>query len=186
MKKILILPHLLLMFIFFTSQALAYQFLRQGNYDYLQIKNSKNSTEIYIKNYTGKSFLIYKSNFIFPENAVISAMKEKNEDIIWLDFDCSKTNSLVSCSRFFNRRTNQMSEIYKDLLSYNQKENVIANYLKHNNLVILTPLFKKCTHPLIYKINLYPNTDFGVKTQFLNNGNLQLDYVDSNNNPVLK
>ena len=93
---------------------------------------------------------------------------------------------MISCSRFFNRRTNQLSDMYEDLLGYNPKQNVVANDVYSKNLVMLTPLFEKCKHPFTYKIKIYSDTDFGIKTQFLDNGDLQLDYTDSKDKLILK
>ncbi len=186
MKKISYLCIFVLSLFFVTlDQALAFRFARDGDYHFITVIEKKDSTEIYIKNYHDNKFLLYKSDFPFSEDSVIGVEHENNFDIISVDFDCDKKDSDMLCTRFFNRRTSQLSDIYQNLLDYNPKQNIVAHYIKSENLVVLTPLFEKCDHPLTYKINLYPDTDFGVKTKFLDNGNLQLDYVNSKNKDVI-
>lgn len=99
---------ILILLSIFTKQIFAFQFGRPGNYNFIEVKELKNSTEIYIKNDQNQKFLVYKSNFPFSQYAAISVEYEENPDIIWLDFDCDKNDPMISCSRFFNRKTSQM------------------------------------------------------------------------------
>ena len=85
------------------------------------VKNTKNSTEIYIKNYGNQKFLLNKSAFIYLGNAVINVEMIKN-DLFLIEYPCDKKEYLIYCRRFFNRQTNQLSDIYQDLLDYNAKK----------------------------------------------------------------
>lgn len=186
MKKIKLFGVLTLIILYKIQLAMAIQFDGADIHKFLDIYNKKNSTEIYIRNYQNKKFLLYKSNFVYPENAVIGLDHEKDQNLLSIIFPCGKNKYLTFCNRFFNYRTSQMSAVIPDILGYNPEKNVVAYHIQSKDLVVLTPLFEKCDHPLTYKIKIYPDTDFGVKTEFLNNGDLQLDYVNLKNDVIVK
>lgn len=83
-------------------------------------------------------------------------------DILDIMFECNKD----ICTRYLNRRTNQLSDIYWDILDYNGKKDVIAYYRKDQDLVIISRAFKTCKKPLTYYLKLFPNSSFGIKLNF--------------------
>ncbi len=175
-----------LILLFISSQALAVEFEGSNYYKILKLKNKQDSTEIYIPDYKNKYFQLYKSNYIYQQNDSI-AIGPISSDVISVGFPCgNQEKDLDYCFRYFNRRTSQMSTIFHDAIDANTKQNVVAYQVLSKDLIVVTPMFQNCSNPLTYKIKIYPDTDFGVKTKFLQNGDLQLDYVDLNNKLVLK
>jgi len=185
MKKNILVKCLVISLIVFNN-SLAVDFLGTNDYKILKLKKRGSSTEIYIPNYKNQEFLLYKSNFVYGNDDVISVSRDDDSDIVFVHFECGKTSNLQLCSRFFNRRTSQMSAIISEIIATNNQENVVAYQVKSKDLIVVTPIFQKCANPLTYKVKIYPDTDFGIKSKFLKNGDLQLDYVDFNNKLVLK
>lgn len=165
------------MLCFKINLALAVQ-LSGSDYKLLNIKNKPNSTEIYIRNNQNQEILLYKSNFVYSENAVIGADREANPDVVSVMFDCDQKYPLFFCTRFVNLRNNQLSDIYPSLLDYNVKKNIVAYYIPSENRLVFTPLFEECKYPLTYKIKIRPDSIFGSGTQFLPNGSLEIDYAE--------
>jgi hypothetical protein len=50
-------------------------------------------------------------------------------------------------------------------------------YDKQQGMVIIKPLFKPCKKPLSYSLKIYLDSIIGIKTDFLPNGELQIDYA---------
>ncbi len=182
MKKVVFLA--VFTFLFFFKQTFAIHFSGSNDYKILEIKNQTDASAIYIPNYKNQKFLLYKSHFVYQDSDAIGVMNETS-DILLIVFACGQKDELLYCGRFFNRRTNQMSAIIPNMLDSNFKQNIVAYYNQIESSVVLTPFFEKCKQPLTYKIKIYPDTDFGTETKFLDNGNLQLDYVNSKNKDVI-
>ncbi|MBS0350212.1 MAG: hypothetical protein JSR33_03325 [Proteobacteria bacterium] len=184
--KILLLFNLLIIPLFTSFSAFAIKFYGSNDYKILKIINKEKSTEIYIPNYKQKYYLLYKSNYPYQYRDSIST-DNIDSDIIVVGFFCGKnTLDLNFCMRFFNRSTSQMSMIVPHIIDSNDQKKIVAYQVKNKDLIVVTPIFQKCQNPLTYKIKIYPDTDFGVKSKFLKNGDLQLEYVDLNNHSVLK
>lgn len=185
MKKYIFI---ILPLLFFNQEAISITVHYSGSKDHtiVTLKENINSTQIYVSNNKKNNFLIYKSNYLYQDGDTVGVL-ENIPDLIDVGFSCGKkSEDLDFCNRFFNRRTSQMSAIISNMLDNNPKQNIVAYYDQNKYLIVLTSLFEKCKQPMTFPIKLYPDTNFGIKTKFLDNGNLQLDYVDLNNKLVLK
>ncbi len=146
-----------------------------GSYKLLHIINRNNSGYIYSDNYRHQKILIYKASFPYPPNSVFGSDQIDMTDILSIDFQCNQESNM-GCTRFFNRQTDKLSDIYTYILDYNAKKDIVAYYIKDKDLVVISRAFKTCKKPLTYPVRLEENSDFGVKTKFLSTGDLQLDY----------
>ncbi|MBS0351637.1 MAG: hypothetical protein JSR33_10735 [Proteobacteria bacterium] len=151
----------------------------------LHISNVHHSGYLYAENYQHQKILIYKLSSPYPTESSFSSEQLDDTDILEIMFPCIK-NSNNTCTRYLNRRTNKLSQIYVYLLDYNPKKDIIAYYFKDKNLVVISRAFKTCNKPLNYLIKLEENSDFGIKTKFLSTGDLQLDYEASDGKDILK
>ncbi len=186
MKKHVLINLPILLFIIHQANAISVDFSGPFDKNVIHLKNHSNSTQIFISNYKQQQFLVYQSNYRYQDRDSVSTLAD-TPDLIDIGFSCGKnTEDFNFCTRFFNRRTNQMSSIFTETIDHNAKQNVVAYQVLSKNLVVVTPIFEKCSNPFTYKIKIYPDTDFGEKTKFLQKGDLQLDYVDLNNKLVLK
>jgi hypothetical protein len=152
----------------------------------LHICNSQNSGYIYAENYRHQKILVYISHHPFPLNDSFMSDQIHDSDILSIVFECEAETGNASCTRFFNRRTNQLSIVYPYILDYDAKRDIVAFYEKYKNKVVLSRAFNTCHKPLTYPIRLEEDSDFGVKTKFLSTGDLQLDYETPNGKDVLK
>ncbi|MBS0351630.1 MAG: hypothetical protein JSR33_10700 [Proteobacteria bacterium] len=153
-------------------------FIIGTDYKLLHISNDQHSGYLYAENYQHQNILIYKSKSPYPPNSNFSTDTIKGTDIIAVSFDC---NTEI-CTRYFNRRTNKISSIYSNVLDYNSKKGTVAYYLKNKNLIVINRAFENCKKSLTYSLTIYPNSIFGDKTYFLKNGDLQVDYADTQGN----
>jgi hypothetical protein len=152
----------------------------------LHICNCQNSGYIYAENYQHQKILVYKSHHPFPLNDSFMSDQIHDSDILSIVFECEAETGNASCTRFFNRRTNQLSIVYPYILDYDAKRDIVAFYEKDKNKVILSRAFNACNKPLTYPIILEEDSDFGVKTKFLSAGDLQLDYETSDGKDIIK
>lgn len=152
------------------------------DYKLLSIINSQDAGYIYAENNQHQKILIYKSPHPYHPQSVFSSAQLDDTDILEVGFECYKP----VCTRYFNRRTNQLSKIYTNLIDYNPKNDVIAYYFPNKNLIMISRAFKTCKKPLTYPIKLEADSDFGIKTKFLSTGDLQLDYEEPDGKDVLK
>ncbi len=187
MKKcIFISSFLTLLFVNQKAIPITIHYSGPADHKIITLKENINSTKIYVSNNKKKNFLIYESNYLYQDEDTVGVL-ENIPDLIDVGFSCGKkSEDLDFCNRFFNRRTNQMSPIFSNIIDNYAKEKVVAYQIKSKDLIVVTPMFQKCSNPITYKIKIYPDSDFGEKTKFLQNGDLQLDYVDLNNKLVLK
>ncbi|MBS0351682.1 MAG: hypothetical protein JSR33_10960 [Proteobacteria bacterium] len=156
------------------------------DYKLLHICNCQNSGYIYAENYQHQQKLIYKSHHPFPPDSPFMSDQDNGTDILTVVFECDAETGNSSCTRFFNRRNNQLSIVYPYILDYDAKRDIVAFYEKDKNRVVLSRAFHTCNKPLTYLIILEEDSDFGIKTKFLSTGNLQLDYETPSGKDVLK
>lgn len=157
-------------------------FVMGSDYKLLHITNDHHAGYLYTENYQHQKILIYKSNSPYPPDSTFSSVQLDDTGILEIMFDCGKDY----CVRYLNRRTNELSQIYIDLLDYNPKKDVIAYYIQNQNLIVISRAFKTCKKPLTYPIVLEEDSDFGIKTKFLPNGTLQLDYENPKSEIIIK
>ncbi|MBS0351721.1 MAG: hypothetical protein JSR33_11165 [Proteobacteria bacterium] len=150
-----------------------------SQYKLVMVMNNQGLGEVYIENNQHIKTLLYKASFPYSNLSIFSADETENKDILMVDFECGTKEKKTICTRLFNRRTNQVSILYADLLGMNAKKNVAAYYLNNKNLIIIAPVFDTCQNPFTYSLKLFPNSMFGTKTQFLKNGDLRLDYAEA-------
>ncbi|MBS0351672.1 MAG: hypothetical protein JSR33_10910 [Proteobacteria bacterium] len=176
MKKLLFL---ILLFIFTHGNAIELQSpLISGNEKpLLHIINQDQSAYIYVENDRHQKILLYKSNYPYPSHSVFSIDQLKGTDILFINFECER--KYTGCNRFFNWHTNKMSIVYSNMLDFNPKQKVVAYYIDKKNTVVIAPIFDACKKPLTYYLRIFPDSSFGIKTQFLKNGDLQLDYAEA-------
>lgn len=173
--------YLAILFVFTSAQASQAVFpdVSGSQYKWITVMNNHGMGEVYIENDKYIKTLLYKASFPYSNLSIFSADETENKDILMVDFECGTKEKKTICTRLFNRRTNQMSTIYADLLGINPKKNVVAYYLNNKNLIIIAPAFDTCQNPFTYYLKLFPNSIFGTKTQFLKNGDLRLDYAEA-------
>jgi hypothetical protein len=150
-----------------------------SQYKWITVTNNQGSGEVYIENYRHTKTLLYKADFPYSKLSVFSVDEMEKKDILMIDFECGKKEKKTICTRFFDRHTNQMSAIYPNILGFNSKKNVVAYYVDDKNLVVIAPVFDTCKKLLTYYLKIFPDSIFGVKTQFFKNGDLQLDYAEA-------
>lgn len=153
-----------------------------ADYKLLHILNSNKFGYVYAENYQHQKILIYKSPHPFPPHSVFSSDQIDGSDILEVFFNCNQG----SCLRFLNRRTNQLSNIYEHIIDYNDKQDIVAYYLRDKNLVIISQAFKPCKKPLTTSIQLPNGYEFSSDTQFLANGNLRLGYETETGKYIVK
>jgi hypothetical protein len=171
MKNRLLSISLLLLFWTITIQA--YEI--DSPKDLMRIKNKDNQSKVYAKLFNGKEILVYKTKPIFPMD--YSFLAYDYGDLLPIDLKCYPHTSFYDCKIMVDRRTGEHA-FFNNMQAFNYRQKKIGFfYDKKNSLVIIKPLFKPCTKPLMYKLRLYSNSEFGVKTDFLPNGNLQIDYA---------
>ncbi|MBS0351666.1 MAG: hypothetical protein JSR33_10880 [Proteobacteria bacterium] len=173
-------------FLFFNTSIYAAvvdsMFVMGADYKLLHISNHHCSGYLYAENYQHQKILIYKSDSPYPPDSTFSSNQIDGTDILDIGFNCHKD----TCNRYLNRRTNQLSEIYSSILDYDAKKDVVAFYQKDENKVIISRAFKVCSKPLTYFVKLEEDSDFGIKTKFLSNGGLQLDYEVPDGKDIIK
>lgn len=152
------------------------------DYKLLHISNDQNSGYLYAENYQHQKILIYKSSFPYPPHSIFSSDQIEGTDILGILFDCNQN----ICTRFLNRRTNELSNIYPDILDYDGKKDVIAYYLRDKSLVVISRAFKACKNPLTSTIKLTNDYEFGSETKFLPNGDLQLGFETETGKYIIK
>jgi len=152
----------------------------------LHIVNDKNSGYLYAENYQHQKVLVYKSSHPFPLDSSFAAEQTHGTDVLYIVFACEAETGDRSCARFFNRRTNKLSPIYGDILDSDDKKDIVAFYVKDKSMVVVSRAFKTCKKPLTYPVVLDKDSDFGIKTKFLSNGTLQLDYENPKGEIILK
>lgn len=157
-------------------------FIMGTDYKLLHISNDCRSGYLYAENYQHKKILIYKSNVPYPPNSTFSSDQIESTNILDIGFDCNK----YICTRYFNRRTNQLSSIYPRILDYDAKKDVVAYYLRDKNLVVINRAFEICKKPLTSVIKLTNGYEFGSETKFLPTGDLQLGYETATGKYVIK
>lgn len=150
--------------------------IMSSDYKLLHISNDHNAGYLYAENYQHQKILIYKSTSAYPPETTFSSEQLDDTDILEIMFNCNK-NSYTTCTRYLNRRTSELSPIYTDMIDYNPKNDIIAYYLQDKNLVMISRAFTTCKKPLTYPLKIQQDSEFGVKTQFLPSGDLQLDYT---------
>ncbi len=177
----------ILLFFFISARAAVIDSMLVSGSDpkLLHISNDHHSGNLYAENYQHQKILIYKFSSPYPIESSFSSEQLDDTDILEIMFACIK-NSNDTCTRYLNRRTNQLSQIYTYLLDYNPKKDIIAYYLRDKSLIIISRAFKICNQPLNYPIKLEKDSDFGIKTKFLSTGDLQLDYEAPDGKDILK
>ncbi|MBS0351811.1 MAG: hypothetical protein JSR33_11640 [Proteobacteria bacterium] len=170
---------LLWIFLFIFTSANAAEvdsmFVGGAAYKLLHISNDRNSGYLYAENYQHRKILVYKPHSPYPPDSTFGLNQLDGTDILDIMFQCNKD----ICTRYLNRRTNELSRIYTNILDYDGQKDVIAYYMKDKSLIVINRVFKTCKKPSIYYLKLFPNSDFGIKTQFLKNGDLRLDYAEA-------
>ncbi|MBS0350386.1 MAG: hypothetical protein JSR33_04210 [Proteobacteria bacterium] len=153
-----------------------------ADYKLLHIVSKNNTGYVYAENNQHQKILIYKSPHPYSPHSVFSINQLENTEILDIIFECDTS----FCSRFLNRQTNQLSDIYYYALDYDAKKDVIAYYLKDKNMLVISRVFKTCKKPLTYLTKLEEDSEFGIKTKFLPSGELQLDYTTPDGKDVIK
>ncbi len=181
MKKFL---PLILLFIFVSIKAMTIDsmFVIGMDAKLLHISNDDQHGYLYAENNAHQKILIYQSKSPFPPDSNFSADRVEGTHLVDISFDCGKK----TCTRYFNRQTNEISEIYSNVLDYNGKKDVVAYYLRAKNQIIMKQVFRVCKKPLKYPLEIERDSDFGPKTKFLSTGDLQLDYEAPNDKNVIK
>lgn len=176
----------ILLFVFVPAYAVVVDamFVIGKDAQLLHISNNTHSGYVYAENYQRQKILIYKSNFTYPPDTTFGADQIEGTDILDIMFECNKNN--ITCTRYLNRRTNELSDIYSDVLDYNGKKDVIAYYLRDKNMVIISQAFKPCRKPLTYFLKIEQDSNFGPKTKFLSDATLQLDYETQEGKDIIK
>lgn len=152
------------------------------DYKLLSIVNTQNTGYLYAENDQYQKILIYKSSHSYRPQSVFSSAQLDSTDILEVGFECYQP----VCTRYFNRRTNQLSEIYTDIIDYDPKKDIVAYYLQDKNLVIISRAFKACSKPLTYPLAIQKDSEFGIKTKLMPSGGLQLDYTTPSGKDVIK
>jgi hypothetical protein len=167
--------------IFFSlicSFSVAYAYEIDGSdYMHMQIKNAGNTSRIYVKLYNGKEALVYEFSPIFPADNFFGSGQDG--DLFSITMRCDPLTISDICLLVVDRRTGEHG-FYEKILTFNAKQKVGFFSEKAKNLVIIKPLFKPCARPLTYKLALANNSDFGVESDFLPNGDLKLFYTPFN------
>ncbi len=148
----------------------------------LHIINDQHAGYLYAENYQHQKTLIYKSNVPYPPDSTFGSDQIEGTDLLDIMFGCQEE----TCTRYLNRRTNQLSKIYNGILDYNAKRDVIAYYLRAKSQIIISRVFKACDKPLKYTLEIERDSNFGPQTKFLAMGGLQLDYETPRGKDIIK
>jgi hypothetical protein len=174
MKKILLSVFLCLLFS--ASSAQAYEIY--GDKSLMRITNKGNESQVYVKLANGQEKLVYKTTPIFPYYYEFDAFQA--DGLIGIGFNCNEAMYAINCSLIVDSHTGEHA-FYNNLYAVSKENDIGFLYDKNKSLVILKPILKPCKKPLIYSLKIYPASDLGKKTDFLPDGNLQIDYFRASN-----
>ncbi len=149
---------------------------------YFTVTNTNNTTQIFVKTYSGQNILLWQHTPIADADTYMARFRgQKKGDLIDFSYEDDSKKNFPIYTIVIDLKSNQVTKPSYTFSDFNS-QGIGAYTDPHSPYTLLvTPIFSPCLHPKLIPLDqsfLNRKGLYGFNATFNNDNDLEIDYID--------